>query len=299
MKKRFFITFCLLFAINFVFAQSNTEQFWNLWNEKKVDEAADFLKSWEKKSKKDPELYVCYFNMYLSNASKEQVYVEPVLPPNFKGQYIGGENENGDKLYIYSIIEYDDEQSAKAFEYIDKGLSYNPKRLDMYFGKAQLYFLRGEYSKQTEVIKKVFELNKKYKDSWLWSNNETIKAVGVGFEASIHEYIMKWYNTGDSAAYPCMKEISLLYAQQYPADVIACNDVGISAMLTNDMQTAKTYFEKGHELDPSDMLVVGNLARVYYNLGDKETALKYYKIMEASEDSDESAYAKNMMEKLF
>ena len=68
MKKRFFITFCLLFVINFVFAQSNTEQFWNLWNEKKVDEAADLLKSWEKKSKKDPELYVCYFNMYLSNA---------------------------------------------------------------------------------------------------------------------------------------------------------------------------------------------------------------------------------------
>jgi hypothetical protein len=44
---------------------------------------------------------------------------------------------------------------------------------------------------------------------------------------------------------------------------------------------------------------VGNLARVYYNLGDKETALKYYKIMEASEDPDESAYAKKMIEQLF
>ena len=169
----------------------------------------------------------------------------------------------------------------------------------MYFGKAQLYFLRGEYSKQTEVIKKVFELNKKYKDSWLWSNNETIKAAGVGFEASIHEYILKFYNTGDSAAYNSMKEISLLYAEQYPSDVIACNDVGISAMLTNDLQTAKTYFEKGHNLDPSDMLLLGNLARVCYNLGDKETALKYYKEMAASKNPEESAYAKNMIEKLF
>ena len=81
----------------------------NLWNEKKVDEAADFLKSWEKKSKKDPELYVCYFNMYIMQASKEQMHVESFLPPNFNGQYMEGQNENGDKLYIYSIIEYDDD----------------------------------------------------------------------------------------------------------------------------------------------------------------------------------------------
>ena len=96
-----------------------------------------------------------------------------------------------------------------------------------------------------------------------------------------------------------MKEISVLYAQQYPEDVIACNDAGISAMFTNDLQTAKTYFEKGHNLDPSDMLLVGNLARVCYNLGDKDAALKYYQIMAASQDPEESAYAKSRIEQLF
>ena len=51
----------------------------------------------------------------------------------------------------------------------------------MYFGKAHLYFLREEYTKQADVIKNVLTLNKKYKDSWLWTNNETVKSANVGF----------------------------------------------------------------------------------------------------------------------
>ena len=73
-------------------------------------------------------------------ALKEQMHVESFLPPNFNGQYLEGKNENGDQIYMFSIVVYDDDLCTKAFEYIDKGISYNPKRLDMHFGKAQLYF---------------------------------------------------------------------------------------------------------------------------------------------------------------
>ena len=299
MKKSFLISIVLFVVFNVLFAETNTDKFWKLLNKEKYDEASAFLEQWEKKSKKDPELYVCYFNMYLWNASNEQTHVESFLPPDFNGKYMEGQNENGDKIYIYSITEYDDNLSSKAFEYIDKGLSYNPKRLDMYFGKAQFYFMRKEYNKQCEVIKHILELNKKYKDSWLWSNNESLKSTKVDFASSIHEYILKWYNTKNPSTYPLMKEISLLYVEQYPDDVIAYNDVGISALFTNDLETAKKYFQKGYELDPSDMLLLGNLAHVCFNLGDIETAHKYYTIMSNSEDPKNSEYAKNMLKKFF
>lgn len=38
---------------------------------------------------------------------------------------------------------------------------------------------------------------------------------------TIHEYILKWYNTNDPLTYPLMKEISALYVEQYPDDVFA------------------------------------------------------------------------------
>ncbi|MBO4638308.1 MAG: hypothetical protein J5710_00985 [Treponema sp.] len=299
MKKRFLFSIVLLFLINGLFAESNADKFWNFWNGKDEEAAVDFLKEWEKKNKKDPELYVCYFNMYVSKAAKEQMYVESSLPPGYDGQYIEGQNEKGNKIYMYSIVEYDDDLSAKAFEYIDKGLSYNPKRLDMHFGKAHFYFMRKEYDKQADVIKNTFKLNKKYKNSWLWSNNVTIKSANVGFAASIHEYILKWYNTQDESVFPFMKEISELYVEQYPDDVIAYNDAGISAMFTNDLLSAKKYFKKGYELDPSDMILLGNLARICFNLEEIEEAYNYYKIMAASDNPDDSEYAKNILKQYF
>ena len=45
------------------------------------------------------------------------MHVESFLPPNFNGQYMEGQNENGDKIYIYSITDYDDDLCKKAFEY--------------------------------------------------------------------------------------------------------------------------------------------------------------------------------------
>lgn len=181
MKKRFLITIAALFVLSALFAETNSEKFWNLLNSKKYDEAAEVLTKWEKKNKKDPELYVCYFNMYIMKALKEQMHVESFLSPNFNGQYLEGKNENGDKIYMFSIVVYGDDLCTKAFEYIDKGISYNPKRLDMHFGKAQLYFMREEYNKQADVIKNILELNKKYKNSWLWTNNETIQSAKIGF----------------------------------------------------------------------------------------------------------------------
>ena len=117
MKKKFAFSIIVLFLINVLLAESNSEKFWKLWNKENEDPATEFLKEQEKKNKKDPELYVCYFNMYITKASKEQMYVESFLPPNFNGQYMEGQNENGDKIYIYSIIDYDDDLCKKAFEY--------------------------------------------------------------------------------------------------------------------------------------------------------------------------------------
>ena len=275
------------------------EQFWELWDAKKEDEAAALLETWQKENEKDPELYVCYFNMYMQKGSQEIMHLEPTLPANYSGQYMTGRNDDGEPIYLYSGVEYDDENCDKAIEYIDKGLSYNPKRLDMHFGKAHLLFLRQQYENQVQVIKNVFELNKKYKNEWLWTKNESIEALGVGFGESIHEYILKWYNTGDSSTFKYMQEVSILYADNFPEDPIAFNDAGISSMLIGDLKTARIYFEKGYNLNPSDMLILSNLARACYNLGETEASKKYYEIMAACDDPDYNEYAKEILAEYF
>ena len=56
MKKRLVVLLTLLFAFN-LFAESNSEKFWNLWDSDNYEEAEELLQNWEKKNKKDPECH--------------------------------------------------------------------------------------------------------------------------------------------------------------------------------------------------------------------------------------------------
>ena len=298
MKKVGSLIICTFLLINSIFAESKSEQFWKLMNDKKYEDIEIFLGKWEKENKKDPELYVAYFNYYLKQATQEQMHLETFLPENFNGQYIEGQNENGDKIYIYSIIEYDDKLCNKAFEYIDKGLSYNPKRLDMYFGKAHLYYLRKDYKNQCELLKTLFNLNKKYKSKWLWSNNTPAEEIGVDFALSMHDYIGKWLYEKSADSIQYAKELSLELIKYFPKNPIAYNDAAISCIYSNDLKSAKEYLKSAYELDTSDMIILINLAKVSKDLGEKDEAIKYYKLLEQSPDEQYSSMAKRQLEAL-
>ena len=297
MKKVGFIIFFALFFLNSVFAENKIEKFWNLMDEGNDEEVEIFLTNWEKDNKKEAELYVAYFNLYLKKATQNHMYIETELPQNCDN-YMKVRNENGEEGYMYFITEYDNEMSAKAFEYIDKGLSYNPKRLDMYFEKAHLYYLRKEYKKQCELLKNIFALNKKNKSKWLWSNNTPTKEIGVDFETSMHEYIGKWLNEKSTDSIQYAKELSVEFIKYYPKNPIAYNDAAICSIYSNDLKAAKEYFKSGYELDKTDMIILANLANVSKNLGETEEAIKYYKLLEQSTDEKYSSMAKRQLESL-
>ena len=50
--KKIISSIFIFFLISFIFAQSNSEQFWNLWNDHKESQSEEFLKNWKKSSKK-------------------------------------------------------------------------------------------------------------------------------------------------------------------------------------------------------------------------------------------------------
>lgn len=295
LKKIFSILFVFL-SINFLFAENESEKFWSLLNQGKYEEVETFLAEWEEKSPTNPELFVSYFNYLISKSMKEQMHVETSLPPNFNGQYFQGKNENGDVMYIFSVIEYDDELCAKAFEYIDKGISYNPTRLDMHFGKAKLYSMRGEYANQLRVLQGIVELNKEYESKWLWTDNKSINDFeGLDFENSIHDYISQWLNSRTFEAITCAKELSLFCVDRLSNLSVFYNNAAVSCLYLGDLISAKNYFELGYKNDTSDMLVLLNLGYVCKELGEIEEAKKYYKIVEGCSDSYYSDLAKQRL----
>lgn len=222
---------------------------------------------------------------------------ETKLPPDCKS-YMKGQNENGEEGYMCFITKYDDEMSNKAFEYIDKGISYNPKRLDMYFGKAHFYYLRKDYKNQYELLKKVFDLDKKNKSQWLWANNTPAKEASIDFEKTMHGYIGRWLKEKSEDSIKYAKELSGEFVKYYPKNPVAYNDAAICCIYSNDLKSAKKYFKSAYELDKSDMIILANLAYISEDLGEKEDAKKYYKLLEQSTDEQYSSMAKRKLESL-
>lgn len=300
MKKYFIITLLLGIISTSLFAESNIQKFWNLMNEDKYEEVEGLLSDWEKATPKDAELYVAYFNYYISQSYSEQMKIETIPPTSgkYSGKYFEGKNEAGENIYLYPSVTYDEALSEKAFEYIDKGISYNPKRLDMYFGKAHFCFIKKDYLKQKDEIEKVFDLNKKNKDKWLWSDNVSIDKVPISFEDSIHEYIVSLLQTKDQTAIECSKEIALLFVKNYPKNPIAYNDAAVSHIYLDDFKSAKKYYKLGYECDKSDLILLTNLAHVCINLGETKEAKEYYTILSKSSDTKYSDFAKQQLESM-
>lgn len=296
--KKVITSILVLLLTASLFCEEKIDTFWKMMNDSNVTESEieNFLTEWEQKKKKDPEVYVAWFNYYYSKSSEEVIAIGTERPAT--GQYMQGQNENGETIYFYPVYSYDEEAINKAFEKIDIGISYNPKRLDLYFGKAHVCYITGKYELQLNLLYNVFELNQKYKGKWLWSGNVPMNKLNIGFEESIHEYVTQLVDAVDSekpGAAEAAKALAIRFATEFPKNSIACNDAGITQAMFGDIAVAKVYLEKGHENDPTDMLILTNLAYICEDLGLYDEAKVYFLLMLESDDEYYSNRAKNRL----
>ena len=79
--------------------------------------------------------------------------------------------------------------SKKAEEYLNKGISYNPKRLDLQFKRVTFYSLKHDYKKEYDLLVKLLSLDKKYKTKWLWKKNTPLNQTDIDFKTSMYDFI--------------------------------------------------------------------------------------------------------------
>ena len=146
MKKIFTAIFIFLcFSIS-VFAIDKIDEFWNLCDTNNYEEIDAYLTDWEKSNKKDPELYLAYSTYYFERSTQVS-------------------------------LEFTDEFAKKSEEYLNKGISYNPKRLDLQFKRVSFYSLKHDYKKEYDLLINLLSLDKSF--STLISGLSLILIQGV------------------------------------------------------------------------------------------------------------------------
>src|SRR5215208_1233411 len=130
--------FKLLLAFTFISLTINSQDFEKKYKELTAqnDTTAQLklLVDWEKTNPKNPELYIAYFNFYAKKSMREVISLDE-KPKNDESLQLNDTSNKNPVAYLNASINYRSDILQKGFDYIDKGISLHPSRLDMRFGK--------------------------------------------------------------------------------------------------------------------------------------------------------------------
>lgn len=191
----------------------------------------------------DYAIEICKKNIqYNPQDSLTQTELAQIL--NITAQF---NKNNSEKFYFYS---------DQALEAINNAINASPKRIPIYYSKAQIYAIRGENDKAIETLEYAAGLNEKYYDSFcnLARYNFIAKNKDRGFEA-----MDKCLDLGGAG---------LLSPEDYVNSLINYYAA------KEDWPRVLKLYERMSKLKPKDPKTWINLATLYAKAGDNGKAIE-------------------------
>jgi tetratricopeptide (TPR) repeat protein len=297
MKIRIILILTLI--ANFGFAQNFHEKFNKSTEEKDTIQQLKILKEWESKNANDPELYTSYFNYYFSKSKTELISIDK--NSNGKEGYQLKDSLGNVAGYIQSNKSYNEKYAKKGMEYIEKGIFKFPKRLDMRFGKTYVLGDSENYEEFTKEIIKTIEYSNVIKNEWNWTKDKKLEDAEDFMLGSIQNYVTQLYDTGRDDLLENMKNIAETILKYYPNHIESLSNISIVHLIRKEFDKGLEYLQKAEKINPTDFVVLGNIAQAYKMKGDKVNAIKYYELVkkygneDAKANSDENI--KNLRQK--
>lgn len=274
--------------------------------------ARNELLAWEKEEPKSADLYATWYNYYYWVGQKELIATTSYLPKGVDDYMTLTDSTGATSGYVYPIRTYCKDSLDLAFQMIDKGLSYNPKRLDLHFGRIHAMLQLSKEQKvstcgnspatswaekpttkdATNYICKLIDT--KDHSNWQWSNDKKMEKSEEIFFESMQSYFAELVSIGDMEAAEKLVDKVLTKKQT----MIFRNDKGYLMATRKEYDKAIECFVSIHKDYPDDVTVIGNIASCYEKKGDKKNAIKYYEKLAKSGDENTKAMAEKAIKEL-
>jgi tetratricopeptide (TPR) repeat protein len=298
-KRVTLLIFGLTLVFNQVFGQTFKQQFYEFVSKKDTLGQQQLLDKWEKSDSNDPELYIAYFNYFVKKSVKEVVTLGQNPDGNDVLQIMDKDSSKKEPVaYLYGDTYYDQNILKNGFDYIDKGLSKYPNRLDMRFGKIYLLGQIENYEKFTAEIINTIDYSHVNKNKWTWADNKPLDDPENFMLSSIQDYQLQLYNTENDNLIENMKRIAEAVLKYYPEHIESLSNISIVFMLQKQYDKALDTLLKAEKLNPKDCIVLNNIAQTYKLKGDTINAIKYYKLTIQYGDDKAKNYANGQIEEL-
>lgn len=250
------------------------------------EEQLAVLEEWNLANPEDPELYVSYYNYYFSSGYDNFLSLTVDEPEGEHWALMDStESVAG---YLGGKTVYNDELLNKAFDWIDKGISRFPNRLDMRFGKIYGLGVWRKWQEYTDEILLAIDYGATHDNQWLWSKGEVVESGKEFLLETVQSYQNTLFETGNDSLLANMKTIALKEVEYYPEYVPGLTILGIVAFLQEDNESALDYLLKAETVAPQDEIVLSNIGNIYRRIGNLPKAIEYYRKIAAVPSGNEA-----------
>jgi len=224
-----------------------------------MSKAAEVLKAWDLKNSNDPELYIAYFNYYTIMSM--------------------------DAAPSITTSGLDQKYSKQALEFITEGITRFPTRFDMRI--AKIYMLGELRDYQAYVAEAINNIAYSARINNNWKREEFLmldKADDMFFDA-----VLDWQTfLFSKKLYKEVIRISDEMLKYYPRHIQSMLNISTVYKEQKEYDKSLDILLKANIIEPTNAILLYNIADVYNKKGDKVNAKKYYEqtILHCTDDED-------------
>lgn len=296
--RRTFSTFIVMLLSCAVFAQTRAElydRFSQAVSEHDTTTVVSLISEWERLYPGDAELFSLRANYYFMDAVSDVITLSAEKPADGRGYYVM-EDSLGNTQYMYSEVQTDSVRVGCTKAILADGIAKYPDRIDLRLGKITVHFKVGENASAVKEVCSMVEHSVVNDNKWLGTLDKPVETDGVSYMRDcIQDYLSQFVDAEDLASAENMVDACVSF---YPKDPVFLSDKGVMRFYAGDLKSALDWYLSAYSVSPGDMLVVNNIAYTYEKLGDKQNALKYYRILADSNDTEFSENAKAAVQEL-
>jgi len=274
--------FIFIQTVNALMAQYSMADYTRLEQNNDTAGLRILMQQWAFTHQKEADFYIACFNYSVQQAKKEVVVLTQDEPD---GQHFAvRDTVNGTVAYLSSVTQYDSVRIKAGFDCIDAGIKEHPRRLDMRFGKIYVFGLTGDYDAYTNLLIQSMRDGLSHGQRWLWSDGKKLKKGNAFMEGNAHQYIVKLFNVEDDLSLN-IRAIAQTMTEIWPRSVRAHADLGLSFMMGGAFREALPHLLTAHKIASRDQVVLSNIGYSYKQLGNKQEAAAYYRLLQKHGDN--------------
>ena len=257
--------------------------------ERNTEANEKLIAKWEKESPRDADLFVIKFNNEYAKAISTTVQQSAEKPTD--RSFVTRKGENDEPLYVFEVTTKDSKGLKRCCDILEEALIYHPVRLDIWFGLIKTYLDAGLWNKSLDALNRCLEVLDKTDNRWLWTTNATIfhkdgdrSGNDLDFIISSYDYVKYLNSVGTKETNKVAESMKESLFEHFPNNVVLLNLVSRDYINNGQVKEGKTLLLKAHKIEPSDLIIIGNLALVSCLENNEEEFNKYYEVILNSGD---------------